>query len=162
MLFSSIMNTSKSFMPLDRFAIRLKKWLGKKLHNVDQNVLDHCKIETCTYKILVAAWKHTSRWASAGFLSFLGPKFELHFLRGLLVLHQNDCQLMLLWSLPLQLTQCQSLITTDNNHDGLQSIVDLRSDFLSKYAMLHHMTSYDALALWAGQKRLRSVFGKFK
>ena len=49
MLFSSIMNTSKSFMPLDRFAVRLKKLLGKKLHNVDQNGLDHCKLETCTY-----------------------------------------------------------------------------------------------------------------
>ena len=36
-------------MPLDRFAVQLKKWRGKKLHNVDQNVVDHCKLETCTY-----------------------------------------------------------------------------------------------------------------
>ena len=40
------MNKSKSFMPLERFAVRLKKRLGEKLHNVDQNVLDHCKLET--------------------------------------------------------------------------------------------------------------------
>ena len=49
MSFISIMNTSKSLMPLERFAVRLKKWLGIKLHNVDQNVLDPCKLETCTY-----------------------------------------------------------------------------------------------------------------
>ena len=39
------MNTSKLFMPLDRFAVRLKKLMGKKLHSVDQNGLDHCKLE---------------------------------------------------------------------------------------------------------------------
>ena len=49
MSFISIMNTSKSFMPLERFADRLKKWLGIKLHNVDQNVLDPCTLERCTY-----------------------------------------------------------------------------------------------------------------
>ena len=40
------MNTSKSFMPLDRFDHPVTKMSGeKKLHNVDQNVLDHCKLD---------------------------------------------------------------------------------------------------------------------
>ena len=83
-----------SFMPLDRFAARLKKRLGKKLHDWKKFMLHLCKLETCTYislaamygltainKILVAGWKHASflcysmgaRW----FLRFLGPKLEL-------------------------------------------------------------------------------------
>ena len=83
-----------SFMPLDRFAARLKKRLGKKLHDWKKIVLHLCKLETCTYislaamygltaidTILVAGWKHASflcysmgvRW----FLRFLGTKLEL-------------------------------------------------------------------------------------
>ena len=34
--------TRQIFRPAEKMA-------GKKLHNVDQNVLDHCKLETCTY-----------------------------------------------------------------------------------------------------------------
>ena len=80
--------------PLDRFAVRLKKWLAKKLHDRQKCWLHLCKLEICTYislaaiygltaitKILVAGWKHASflcysmgaRW----FLRFLGPKLEL-------------------------------------------------------------------------------------
>ena len=83
-----------SFMPLDRFAARLKKTLEKKLHDWKKFGLHLCKPETCTYislaamygltaidNILVAGWKHASflcysmgvRW----FLRFLGPKLEL-------------------------------------------------------------------------------------
>ena len=79
--------------PLDRFAVRLKKWLAKKVHDRKQILLHLCKLEICTYislaaiygltaitKIL-AGWKHASflcysmgvRW----FLRFLGPKLEL-------------------------------------------------------------------------------------
>ena len=80
--------------PLDRFDVRLKKLLAKKLHDRKQFWLHFCKLEICTYislaaiygltaitKILVAGWKHASflcysmgaRW----FLRFLGPKLEL-------------------------------------------------------------------------------------
>ena len=80
--------------PLDRFAIRLKKWLAKKLQDRTNFLLHLCKLEICMYislaaiygltaitKILVAGWKHASflcysmgaRW----FLCFLGPKLEL-------------------------------------------------------------------------------------
>ena len=83
-----------SFMPLDRFAARLKKRPEKKLSDWKKIVLHLCKLETCTYislaamygltaidNILVAGWKHASflsysmgvRW----FLRFLGPKLEL-------------------------------------------------------------------------------------
>ena len=81
-------------MPLDRSAVRLKKRLEKKLHDINFVWLHLCKLETCTYislaaiygltantKMLVAGWKHASflcysmvaRW----FLRFLGPKLEL-------------------------------------------------------------------------------------
>ena len=54
----------------------------KKLHNINKNVLDHCKIETCIYisvaidTILVAGQKHASyfQWVRA---DFLGPKLQL-------------------------------------------------------------------------------------
>ena len=80
--------------PLDRFAVRLKKRLEKKLHDKQNCWLHLCKLETCTYislaaiygltaitKILVAGWKYArflcysmgARW----FLRFLGPKLEL-------------------------------------------------------------------------------------
>ena len=83
-----------SFMPLDRFAARLKKRLEKKLHDWKKIVLHLFKLETCTYislaamygltaidKILVAGWKHASFLCySMGvrrFLRILGPKLEL-------------------------------------------------------------------------------------
>ena len=80
--------------PLDRFAVRLKKLLEKKLHDRKTFWLHLCKLEICTYislaaiygltaitKILVAGWKYARflcysmgvRW----FLRFLGPKLEL-------------------------------------------------------------------------------------
>ena len=59
--------------PLDRFAVRLKKWLAKNLHDRKKCWLHLCKLEICTYislaamygltaitKILVAGWKHAS------------------------------------------------------------------------------------------------------
>ena len=86
--------TSTPLSYIDRFAIRLKKWLAKKLHDRKKIWLHLCKLEICTYislaaiygltaitKISVAGWKHASfpcysmgaRW----FLRFLGPKLEL-------------------------------------------------------------------------------------
>ena len=91
--------------PLDRFAIRLKKWLAKKLHERKKIWLHLCKLEICTYislaaiygltaitKILVAGWKHDSflcysmgaRW----FLRFLGPKLELPSMSAIDVLKE--------------------------------------------------------------------------
>ena len=57
--------------PLDRFAVRLKKRLEKKLHDRKAFCLHLCKLETCTYislaaiyglmaitQILVSGWKY--------------------------------------------------------------------------------------------------------
>ena len=114
--------------PLDRFAVRLKKWLAKKLHDRKTFWLHLCKLEICTYislaaiygltaitKILVAGWKHASflcysmgaRW----FLRFLGPKLELPsmsayspYLRRLCV--RQLCTIALLLCATVYLAHC--------------------------------------------------------
>ena len=54
------LNKWKLFMLLDGFAVRLKKTAEKKLHNGNKNVLDYCKIQTCTYISFAAIYGLTA------------------------------------------------------------------------------------------------------
>ena len=49
-----------SFVPLDRFAARLKKRLGKNYTTETKFVLHLCKLETCTYISLAAMYGLTA------------------------------------------------------------------------------------------------------
>ena len=111
-----------SFMPLDRFAARLKKRLEINLHDWNKFVLHLCKLETYLHftrsniwaidNNLVAGWKHASflcysmgaRW----FLRFLGPKLELPrsstyspYLRCLWLVHTFNTLYLPEWHLVL-------------------------------------------------------------